>query len=124
MKHLSSILFVALGLSLIGAGCGLTTTTQIPTTTNVANVNSAATNTSATGSITYAGQDGKNALELLQQNHTVDVSAQGFVNAIDGRQAGDHQFWAFYVNGQQAAVGAKDYQSKNNDTIDWKLETF
>lgn len=123
MKRLSSILLLALSLSLAGAGCGLTTTTKIPTTTNAANVN-AVTNTAATGSITYAGQDGKNALELLQQNHTVDVSAQGFVNAIDGRKPGDHEFWAYYVNDKQAEVGAKDYASKTSDEIEWKLEAF
>lgn len=124
MKRFSSFLLLVLGLTVAGAGCGLTTTTQIRTTTNSANVNTAVTNTAATGSITYAGQDGKNALELLQQNHTVDVSAQGFVNAIDGRKPGDHEFWAFYTNGKQAEVGAKDYASKNSDEIEWKLETF
>lgn len=118
MKRSSLILALALVLSLTGASCGLTTTIT---------KNSSATsnlNTSNTYTVRYTGQDGKNALELLQSDHSVDVSAQGFVNAIDGRKPGDHQFWAFYVNGKQAEVGAKDYQAKQGETIEWKLESF
>ena len=120
MKRFSFISTILLGLALTGAGCGLTQTVRVPV------LNERISNTGATNSdtISYPGQDGKNALELLQQNHTVDVSAQGFVNAIDGRKPGDRQFWAYYVNGQQAGVGAKDYQAKTNDTIEWKLESF
>jgi len=122
MKRFSSVLVLALGLTLVGAGCGLTTTVNVnePVNTNVSlNVNVA-----VSGSITYAGQDGKNALELLQQKNSVDVSAQGFVNAINGRKPGEREFWAFYVNGKQAEVGAKDYATKTSDAIEWKLETF
>ena len=113
MKRFSSLLLIALGLVVTGAGCGLTHTVQIP-------VN----NTVAARAVTYPGQEGKNALELLQQNHSVDVSAQGFVNAIDGRKPGDHEFWAFYVNDKQAEVGAKDYTTKAGDAVEWKLESF
>ena len=120
MKRFSTVFLLIIGLALIGAGCGLTTTIRLP----IGHTTGAGANTASTAEIGYSGQNGKNALELLQQNHTVDVSAQGFVNAIDGRQPGDHQFWAFYVNGQQAAVGAKDYQTKTSDTVDWKLESF
>jgi hypothetical protein len=120
MKRFSTILLLTVGLVTIGAGCGLTTTIRIPKDS----ASTVTLNTPTTEVISYPGQDGKNALELLQQNHAVDVSAEGFVNAIDGRQPGDHQFWAFYVNGQSATVGAIDYQAKNNDTIDWKLESY
>lgn len=118
MKRSSFLLTVALGLALTGASCSLTT--KVLTNTNtVSNLN-----TAVSTSITYSGQDGKNALELLQSTHQVDVSAQGFVNAIDGRKPGDHQFWAYYVNGKQADVGAKEYQAKTGETIEWKLESY
>ncbi len=124
MKRFSLVLILVAGLAVTGARCSFTTTVKGPAkNANLANTNVAA-NTNAAPSITYPGQTGKNALELLQSKHGVDVSAQGFVNTIDGRKPGDHQFWAFYVNGQQADVGAKDYQAKSNDTIEWKLESF
>lgn len=117
--------FVVLSFLLIGAGCSLTTTVNLNTNGRVGNTNVTANqNVNATSSVTYRGQDGKNALELLQADHQVDVSTQGFVNAIDSQKPGDRQFWAFYVNGQQAQVGAKEYQSKNNDSIEWKLEAY
>lgn len=123
MKRLASILFLVLGFSLAGAACNLTTTVQVPANTAVQNANTVVC-AAPSGSISYAGQDGKNALELLQANHIVDVSAAGFVNAINDVKPGDRQFWALYVNCKQAEVGAKDYQAKNSDVIYWQLESF
>jgi len=123
MKRFSSILILALGLTLAGAGCGLTTTVKTTTNSVIQNTNTVVC-AAPVGSISYAGQDSKNALELLQAKHQVDVSAQGFVNAIDAKKPGDHQFWAFYVNCKQAEVGAKDYQTKTSDLVYWRLESF
>ena len=36
----------------------------------------------------------------------------------------DKEFWALYVNGKQAEVGAGTYIIKNNDTIEWRIETY
>lgn len=116
MKHRILIPSLAISLAFFGAACSLTTTVN-------RNVNTAA-NANQAVTISYAGQDGKNALELLESGHQVDVSDQGFVNTIDGIEPGPHQFWAFYVNGTSADVGAKDYQTKSSDTIEWKLEAF
>jgi hypothetical protein len=72
---------------------------------------------------------GTTALQLLQMGHKVVMTGQGinaFVTGIDG-QVSDSQkkeFWAFYVNGKQAQVGAGSYFLKNNDTIEWKVETY
>ena len=119
------LLPVLLSFLVLGAGCSWIQSVNVNTNTSTSNTNTVANqNTNTAASITYAGQDGKNALELLQSGHTVDVSDQGFVNAIDGVKPGDRQFWAFYVNGEQAQVGAKDYNTKGNDQIEWKLEAF
>lgn len=75
-------------------------------------------------SITYAGSPGKDALQLLQASHTVDATAAGFVNAIDGITPVDHQFWLLCVNGKGAEVGAKDLNINASDRIEWKLGTF
>lgn len=123
MKLRRFLLPVVLSLVLLGAGCSLTQTVNVNTTSNQ-NVNSTSTTNTGARSVSYAGQTGKNALELLQSKHQVDVSSQGFVNAIDGVKPGDHEYWSFYVNGKQADVGAKDYQTKTSDTIAWKLESY
>lgn len=120
MNYKKVLLPVALSLVLLGAGCSLTRTVNLPAKN--ANANLSITNASST--ISYPGQDGKSALKLLQAGHSVDVSAEGFVNAIDGLKPGNRQFWAFYVNGQQAQVGAKEYQTKSTETVEWKLESY
>lgn len=117
------LLIPFLALALFGASCWTQTVNVNSTTNENGNTNTVACAPGA-DSVTYAGQDGKNALELLQADHRVDVTAEGFVNAIDDAKPGDRQFWAFYVNCQQAEVGAKDYQTKTSDQVEWKLESF
>ena len=126
MKLRKILLPVAFSVLLIGAGCSLFQTVNVNTSTNVsaANTNVAANTNTAVAAITYQGQDGKNALELLQAGHTVDASDKGFVNAIDGVVPGDHQYWALYVNGTLASVGAKDLQTKSTDSVVWKLDSY
>jgi len=69
------------------------------------------------------------ALQILTSTHTVISQGEkenAFITAIDGRSAAEskREFWAFYVNGKQADVGAGSYILKNNDTIEWKIETY
>lgn len=71
----------------------------------------------------------KTALEVLKIGHNVEVknfSGVGdFVIGINGQRAENGKnFWSFYVNGQQAPVGAGDYKVKNGDRIEWKLENI
>ncbi len=83
---------------------------------------------SQTGTITYQGVEGRTALELLKENHEVESAMYDFgefVTSIDGQAADDTaNFWAFYVNGAQASVGAGEYQTKPDDVIEWRLEAF
>ncbi|HTH72352.1 MAG TPA: DUF4430 domain-containing protein [Candidatus Pristimantibacillus sp.] len=76
--------------------------------------------------LTYNGVDGKNALDLLKANATVvtkDSSYGPYVDTINGVKGGtDGKYWAFYVNGNLAQVGAADYQTKTGDKIEWKFE--
>ena len=72
---------------------------------------------------------GATALQLLSTNHLVVTKGEkenAFVTKIDQKEAlaNNKEFWAFYVNGKQAAVGAGSYVAQNNDTIEWKIETY
>jgi len=69
------------------------------------------------------------ALQLLYITCNIVTKGQkenAFITAINGRMADENkrEFWAFYVNGVQAQVGAGTYVVKNNDTIEWKIETY
>ncbi len=77
-------------------------------------------------SVVYDGVDGKNAMELLKASHRVETKSFSgigeYVVSIDGVQPDVSHFWAFYVNGAQAQVGADQYVTKNGEKIEWKLE--
>lgn len=83
-------------------------------------------NQAAETTVTYRGVEGKTALELLRSLHsteTQEFSGLGeFVTSIDGVSPASNQFWAFYVDGAQAQVGASDYVTKDGEKIEWKLE--
>jgi hypothetical protein len=75
--------------------------------------------------IGYRGQNGVNALTLLERHAQVQTkhySFGDFVTSIDGVPGNGPKYWTFYVNGRQASVGAGAYISKNSDKIDWKLQ--
>lgn len=76
--------------------------------------------------IRYKGVEGKTALELLEMQYRVegkDFPGVGkFVISINGIAPDQNHFWAFYVNGKQAEVGASNYITKNGDLIEWRLE--
>jgi len=72
---------------------------------------------------------GSTALQLLSSTHKIISKGEkqnAFITTIDERAAltEKREFWAFYVNGKQAVVGAGSYIVKNNDTIEWKIETY
>ena len=78
---------------------------------------------------TYSGATGKTALELLTAKATTQIKGTGanaYVVAINGRAADDakKEFWALYVNGVQAQMGAGSYVTKTGDQIRWHVETY
>jgi hypothetical protein len=76
--------------------------------------------------ITYEGEEGKNALDLLKENadaETKDSSYGPYVDSIGGVKGGtDGKYWTFYINGEAATVGAGAYITKEGDTIEWKFQ--
>lgn len=79
-------------------------------------------------SISYQGQDNQSALQILKAKYQVETEEYAgigeFVTSINGVKPASDQFWAFYVNGKSSQVGASQYQTKNSDLIEWKLDTI
>lgn len=76
---------------------------------------------------TYPCTAGGTALAALQAKYPVDTKDSSFgkqVMAIDQISPNDKQFWAFYIDGQTATVGADTYPCKGTEAILWKLESF
>ena len=78
--------------------------------------------------ITYKGNDGETALDLLEKNAKIVTSGSGdmaFVATINGVTADPNsEYWQFSVDGKSASVGAGSYVTKNAETISWKLVKF
>ena len=74
--------------------------------------------------VTYAGENGKNALQLLKQSTSVAQDKSGLVVSINGYKPTGHTYWAFYINGKYANVGPASYMTKDSDVITWKVEKY
>ncbi len=76
--------------------------------------------------VSYPGKTGKTALELLKEKASIEQVTSGLINGINGRKAdaSQHEYWAFYINGKLAQVGPVEYQTKDGDMIEWKIEKY
>lgn len=94
---------------------------QIPITPTRAAVPQSDTNT-----FSYKGEDGQDALTLLRSKTDVEQDKSGLVISINGKKADSskREYWAFYVNGELSSSGPKDYITKNDDLIEWKVENY
>lgn len=74
--------------------------------------------------VKYYGQEGSNALQLLQALTPVQVREYSFgamVQGINGVVPDSKHFWELYINGSAATVGADQLQTRPGDIIEWKL---
>lgn len=79
--------------------------------------------------VAYDENAGITALDLLQQTSIVRLQGTGvaaFVVGINDRIADSKkkEYWALYVNGIPASVGAGSYRINEGDKIEWKIEKF
>ena len=75
--------------------------------------------------ISYEGQDGKTALELLDEKYDIKTEQSSigvFVTSIDGDENTFDKYWMFYIDDQLAPVGAEAYQTKADEKIEWRYE--
>lgn len=104
-----------------GAGTGAPDDAAVPDTTEDAG--------DEAREFSYEGRDGSTVLDLLlEADPSAEVTGEGenaFVTGIDGIAADpDREFWALYVNGDMATVGAGSFETKDGDEVTWKLETL
>jgi len=116
MKKLSISAFaIILTISFLAAGCSITKK----------NADQSQTQTQSS-TISYKGEDGKTALELLKSKYKVETqsfsSGGEFVKTINGTAPDSSHYWSFYINGVESSVGAGSYTTKSSDTIEWKLK--
>jgi len=76
--------------------------------------------------VSYEGQAGKTALEILQNGADVTTESSSFgdfVTGINGLNSDSSKnYWSFYVNGAYAVEGAGTYKTTDGEKIEWRLE--
>lgn len=77
---------------------------------------------------TLTVKTGTTALDILTKSQKViikDTSLGKLVDSIDDVKNGtDNKYWIFYINGKQASIGADKYKLQNNDSIEWRFQTY
>jgi len=77
--------------------------------------------------VDYQCEAGKTAYTVLDEQFEVNAQDTPYgkqVMGIAGNTPSGNQFWAFYINGQSATVGADSYQCTGTEQIEWKVEPF
>ncbi len=81
--------------------------------------------------MTFDLTPGATALDLMlragqRENFAIETKQYDFgtiVEAIEGTRGGDEgRYWLYYVNGEQATVGADAYLVKSGDLIEFRFE--
>ncbi|MBP6962644.1 DUF4430 domain-containing protein [Candidatus Saccharibacteria bacterium] len=76
--------------------------------------------------VSYDGQTGKTALEILQKGTEVTMESSSFGDFVTGINDvvadSSKNYWSFYVNGTYASEGAGTYKTTDGEKIEWRLE--
>lgn len=71
--------------------------------------------------------EGDTAFDVLQEVAEVDYEKTDygpFITGINGVQPEGDDYWGFFINGQEAQVGAADYELQNGDHLLFKITSF
>ncbi len=68
-------------------------------------------------------EEGQNLLEIMKENYEV-TAKDGFISVIEGYEQNEKEgkYWLYTINGEQATVGAADYELEDKDVIVWNLD--
>ncbi|MFA6423535.1 MAG: DUF4430 domain-containing protein [Patescibacteria group bacterium] len=122
------VLVVALaGVLLVNSNKKNENANQAQTNTNQGQVLGASDEKVNSKLVSYVGEDGKTAYELLKKNATVEAqesTAGAFVQSINNVKNTDKEFWIFYVNGEMSNSASDKYITKVGDKIEWRYQGF
>lgn len=131
---MKKIIFIIIGVAVLGViiftiSSKKQVSTAVSVPTQVAQFSITQTIDNQNSSQNISVRYGQTALDVLDQTARIEMKGEGenaFVTGINDITADEskHEFWALYVNGGQAEVGAGSYMLQSGDVIEWKLETY
>lgn len=62
-------------------------------------------------------------IDVMEEEYEVEAD-EGFVTMIEGyeQEPDNNKYWMYAVNGEDAMVGAHEYELQENDQVEWRLE--
>lgn len=65
-------------------------------------------------------------MDAMEENYELTVSADGFVEAIEGieQSVDNNEFWVFEANDEMVTEPAEEFILEDGDTISWELMEF
>ncbi|WP_173916266.1 DUF4430 domain-containing protein [Halobacillus sp. Marseille-Q1614] len=73
----------------------------------------------------YMVEEGTTLMEIMENNYEIKEEG-GFINSIDGIQAkeGEQKAWLYTINGEDATVGANEYEVEDGDEINFDFQAW
>lgn len=70
-------------------------------------------------------EPGSSVMDVMEENYEIEET-DGFLSAIEGYEQSkeDNEWWMYQVNGEDADVGAADFEVHDGDEITWTLTKF
>ncbi|WP_082233957.1 DUF4430 domain-containing protein [Halobacillus massiliensis] len=73
----------------------------------------------------YTVEEGTTLMEIMKDNYEIEEEG-GFINSIDGIQPedGEQKAWIYTINGEDAMVGANEYEVEDGDSINFDFQAW
>ncbi|WP_232824039.1 MULTISPECIES: DUF4430 domain-containing protein [Paraliobacillus] len=125
MKNHVKLIMAFLLSTLILFGCGQTETpdetTNVEEQEQVVNITISTDNgEEVISSETIEIEENEILMDVLEENYEIE-DADGFITSIDGVEQSDDKYWLYEVNGEQANVGASEYELSSGDEVIFDL---
>ncbi|MFC7060492.1 DUF4430 domain-containing protein [Halobacillus seohaensis] len=73
----------------------------------------------------HSVEEGTMLMEVMEDNYEVEQE-EGFINSIEGisPEDGEQKAWLYTINGEDATVGATEYEVEEGDEINFDFQSW
>ncbi|WP_101844123.1 DUF4430 domain-containing protein [Halobacillus sp. Marseille-P3879] len=73
----------------------------------------------------HSVEEGSVLMDVMEDNYEIEEE-EGFINSIEGIRAedGEEKAWMYTINGEDASVGANEYEVEEGDEINFDFQSW
>ncbi|MFG6148654.1 DUF4430 domain-containing protein [Halobacillus sp. B23F22_1] len=73
----------------------------------------------------HSVEEGTILMDVMEDNYEIEQE-EGFINSIEGISAedGEQKAWMYTINGEEASVGANEYEVEEGDEINFDFQSW